>query len=167
MATNKKLLRKIFEALDLRIQTLNRERAAAGLILIPDCEITILGQMSLLANEKAALVLALAQTADMDAYLVMDHLAKEEFRKILKDQNLIYDDDSHLIWIPPAAKFEILFKFSHTTVKAIDPESALVSKAVKAPAKNKQLIRAAIASGEFETLADRILQNGGDLKEFL
>jgi len=52
-------------------------------------------------------------------------------------------------------------------VEAIDPESALVSKAVKAPQKNKQLIREAIASEEFPTLVDRILENGGRLENFI
>lgn len=41
-----------------------------------------------------------------------------------------------------------------------------VSKAVKAPAKNRQLIREAIVSGEFKTWVDRILKNGGKLEDF-
>jgi hypothetical protein len=51
-------------------------------------------------------------------------------------------------------------------VESIDVESALVSKAVKAPRKNKQLIREAIASGKFPELVDRILENGGKLENF-
>ena len=42
----------------------------------------------------------------------------------------------------------------------------LVSKAVKAPEKNRQLLRQAIASGEFPTLVDRILKHGGRLEDF-
>lgn len=53
------------------------------------------------------------------------------------------------------------------TVLKLDPESALVSKAVKAPEKNKVLIREALASGEFAGLADRILKAGGKLEKFL
>lgn len=167
MKTNQDLLKKIFNTLNERIVEINKERLAEGLLQIYPCEVTLLGQMSLLASEKAALILTLAQTADMDALLLMDHLAKEELKHILKEQNLVYDDDSYLIWIPPGAIFEELFRFSHVLVKAIDPESALVSKAVKAPAKNKQLLRAAIASGEFTKLVDRIIANGGKLENFV
>jgi len=77
----------------------------------------------------------------------MDSVVKKELTSILKKYGLIYDGDSKLIWIPPGAKFEILFDLKNVVVKSIDPESALVSKAVKAPEKNKQLIREAIASG--------------------
>ncbi len=60
-----------------------------------------------------------------------------------------------------------LFQFSHVVVKVIDPESALVSKAVKATQKNKQLIQDALASGVFINLANRIVANGGSLEDFL
>ena len=167
MKTNQELLKKIFNALNERIIEINRGRRTKDILQVPACEIRLLGQMSLLANEKTALLLALAQTADMDALLTMDFVVKEELKRILKEQNLVYDDDSYLIWIPPKAKFEELFKFSHVQVESIDPESALVSKAIKAPEKNKQLIRAAIASGAFKNLVDRILANGGSLENFV
>ncbi|MCB9026436.1 MAG: hypothetical protein H6625_08985 [Bdellovibrionaceae bacterium] len=52
-------------------------------------------------------------------------------------------------------------------IKLLDPESALVSKAVKAKDKNKVLILDAIASECFPNLARRIQDNGGDLKYFI
>ncbi|NBW99593.1 hypothetical protein EBR03_08485 [bacterium] len=122
--------------------------------------------MSLLVNKKVSTILSLAQTADRDAQLDMDSVVKKELTSILKKYGLIYDEDSKLIWIPPGAKFEILFDLKNVVVKSIDPESALVSKAVKAPEKNKQLIREAIASGKFKTLIARIEKNGGKLEFF-
>jgi hypothetical protein len=68
---------------------------------------------------------------------------------------------------PSFGYLEALFDLDHGTVESIDPESALVSKAVKAPKKNKQLIREAIASDAFPTLVDRILANGGKLENFV
>ncbi len=59
-----------------------------------------------------------------------------------------------------------LFSFANVTVDTIDPESALVSKAVKAPVKNRQLIRQAIASGAFPNLVERLLKHGGKLEDF-
>jgi hypothetical protein len=52
-------------------------------------------------------------------------------------------------------------------VKLIDAESTLVSKAIHAPQKNKQLVRQAIASGKFSKLVDRIIENNGKLDFFL
>jgi hypothetical protein len=52
-------------------------------------------------------------------------------------------------------------------VKLIDAESTLVSKAIHAPKKNKQLIRQAIASDKFPDLVDRIIENKGKLDFFL
>jgi hypothetical protein len=52
-------------------------------------------------------------------------------------------------------------------VKLIDAESALVSKAIHAPEKNKHLIRQAIASGKFPDLVNRIIENNGQLDYFL
>ena len=167
MGTNKKLLNAIFKKLNERILELNHERKQDGACPIKPCEVTLLGQMSLMANERSALILALAQTGDMDAHLQIENAAKEELKKILTEHGLTYDEDSYLIWIPPCSSFSELFRFSHVVLKSIDPESALVSKAIKAPKKNKQLIQDALASGEFRGLVDRILANGGSLENFL
>ncbi len=72
----------------------------------------------------------------------------------------------NLIWLPTDAQFQPLFDYENIEVRVLDPESALVSKAVKAPTKNKQLIREAIASEKFPTLVDRILKHGGKLEDF-
>jgi hypothetical protein len=122
--------------------------------------------MSLLTNEKVSAELHLAQTADLDAFLQMDHFVKMELKKLLHEEGFVYDEDSHPIWIPPAARFEAVFKFKNFAVLSIDAESALVSKAVKAPEKNKLLIREAIASGLFPSLVDRLQENGGKLELF-
>jgi hypothetical protein len=160
-------LEKLFIELNHRIEKLSRERRDEGLLPIPKSKIQILGQMSLLANEKVSLLLSLAQTGDFDARLKMEHFVKKELQELLKERHLIYDEDSPLVWIPPGAQFELLSDLKHVVVESIDPESALVSKAVKAPAKNKQLIREAIASDVFPTLVDRILKNGGKLEDFV
>jgi len=163
--TMKQLLRRIFKKLDQRIIQENGERRESG-NTIPKCEVKILGQMSLLANDKVSHVLHLAQTGDMDA-LVSVVFAKMELKKLLKENGLVYDEDSEKIWIPPQSIFEELFDFKCVSVKVIDPESALVSKAVKAINKNRQLLREALASGKFKTLMERIESQGVDLRGLL
>ncbi len=159
-------LRQIFVELDSKVEEINRERRNDELLSIPKAKVQLLGQMSLLAHKRVPLILSLAQTGDMDAFLKMDQVVKDELKEILKKEGLIYDEDNYLIWIPPKAKFEFVFDFEHVLVESLDPESALVSKAVKDPRKNRQLIREAIASDEFPGLIDRILENNGKLEEF-
>ena len=163
----KKLLRHIFQELERKIELENQDRKSSDSLLIRKVVIQLLGQMSLLANDKVSAVLHLTQTADMDALLPADHFIKTELKKILTKNGLVYDDDSHLIWIPSDAKFDVLFEFKHIRVEIIDPETALLSKAIKAPQKNKQLIQEAIACGEFKTLVQRIIKNGGSLDQFV
>ncbi len=160
-------IEKIFSEFDKKIKQLNTRRRKEDLFSIKKTEIKLLGQMSLLANKKVCFILSLTQTVDIDALLVMEQIAKEEFKKILKKYGFIYDEDSYLIWIPKGAIFEILFDFEYVRVECLDPESALVSKAVKAPKKNLQLIRQAIASEKFPNLIDRILENKGKLEDFI
>lgn len=160
-------LKEIFERLDTRIGELNQERREEGMLGAVGVEIRLLGQMCLLANARVSAVLHLAQTADVDAFLKMDSFVKDELKRLLREVGLVYDEDSTLVWIPEGATYVPLYSFANLTVLALDPESALVSKAVKAPEKNKMLIREALASGEFASLADRILKAGGRLESFL
>ncbi len=166
METTKKRIQSAFADLDKRIRKINSERRVEGLIPVPMSRIRLLGQISLLVHDEVSAFLALAQTGDLDAFLDMSYVVKVELKKSLLKQGLIYDEDSPMIWIPSGAKYEKIFSFESVVVEAIDPESALVSKAVKAPEKNRQLIRQAIASGKFGTLVDRILKNGGKLEDF-
>ena len=160
-------LRTVFELLNTRMNEVAIERRTEGLSPLSRAAVTLLGQMSLLAQEEVSAILTLAQTGDMDALLEMDFVVKVELKKILEDQGFLYDEDSPLIWIPPGATFKKLFEFDWVEVRVIDAESALVSKAIKAPNKNKVLIREAIASENFPKLVDRILSGGGLLEDFL
>ena len=162
-----KLIEKIFTDLNQAVELENRQRLKDGTLKIPKSEVIIYGQMSLMLNESEARFLNLIQTADMDAQLRMDYFTKNKLMELLKAEGLVYDDDSHLVWIPKDAQTIDLFQFKNIEVKLIDAESALVSKAIHAPQKNIQLIRQAIASGKFPALVDRIIENNGNLEYFL
>ena len=123
--------------------------------------------MSLMLNDSVGSILNLIQTGDMDAKLRMDYFVKKTLLELLQANGLVYDEDSHLIWIPQNAKTIELFQFNNIEVKLIDAESALLSKAICAPQKNRQLIREAIASGKFPDLVERIIKNNGKVEYFL
>lgn len=167
MGTTRDQLEEMFRALDRRIDAIHRERREDGLPPLLKASVQLLGQLSLLVDENASPALSLAQTLDMDALLRMDSVIKEELKKLLKSHGYVCDEDSPLIWIPPDSEFLAFLDLNHVVVESIDPESALVSKAVKDPLKNMQLIRQAIASDQFPTLVDRILANGGKLEDFI
>jgi len=156
-------MKKIFTDLDHAVKLENRKRIKEGTLPISKSEIVIYGQMSLMLNESVTKFLNLIQTADMDAKLQMDYFTKNKLLELLKANGLVYDEDSHLVWIPNDAKTIDFYSFQNIDVKMIDAESALVSKAIHAPGKNKQLIRQAIASGKFPTLVDRLIENQGNL----
>ena len=163
----KKLMHAIFADLNQAVELENLQRLKEGTMTIPKSEVLLFGQMSLMLNESAATILNLIQTGDMDAKLQMDYFTKKKMQQLLEANGLVYDEDSHLIWIPENAKIIELFKFKNIEVKLIDAESTLVSKAIHAPQKNKQLIRQAIASGKFPDLVNRIVENNGELDLFL
>jgi len=163
----KKLMKKIFTELDQAVELENIRRLKDGTLKIPKSEVIILGQMSLMLNESVATILSLIQTGDMDAKLRMDYFTKTKLIELLEANGLVYDEDSHIAWVPQNAEVIELFRFKNIEVKLIDAESILVSKAVHAPQKNRQLIRQAIASGRFPGLVNRILENNGKLDFFL
>ena len=156
-------MEKIFTDLNQAVEFENLQRLKEGTLTIPKSEILLCGQMSLMLNESVVKILNLIQTGDMDAKLRMDYFTKNKLLDLLEANGLVYDEDSHLIWIPENAKVIELFKFKNIEVKLIDAESTLVGKAIHAPQKNKQLVRQAIASGKFPELVDRIIENNGKL----
>ena len=160
-------MKKIFIDLDQTVELENLQRMKEGMLTIPKSEVLLIGQMSLMLNESVASFLNLIQTGDMDAKLRMVYFAKKKLLELLEANGLVYDEDSHLIWIPKNAKTIDLYKFKNIEVKLIDPESALLSKAICAPQKNKQLIREAIASGRFPDLVTRIIENNGIIDYFI
>ena len=160
-------MEKIFTELNQAVEFENRRRLKEGTLIIPRSEVIIFGQMSLMLNEFIEPILTLIQTGDMDAKLRMDFFTKRKLMDLLEANGLVLDEDSHLIWIPEDAREIELFNFKNIQVHLIDAESTLVSKAIHAPQKNKQLIRQAIASGQFPNLVDRILENNGKIDLFI
>lgn len=105
-------------------------------------------------------MLKVVQTADLDALLVGDWTGKRILQRCLADLDLVYDEHSTEAWIPPGATFTQLYRSDRLIVEVLDPLWCLVSKAVKAPAKNRYLIQDAIAMYG-EELVSLITQAGG------
>jgi hypothetical protein len=69
--------------------------------------------------------------------------------------------------MPREARYDAFFKGRFVRVLLADPESILLSKALKAPAKNRQLIVEYLASGASERFLGLARKYHVDLEQFL
>lgn len=161
----KQLLIEVLSELNVLLESENQSRQESGALKLLRVQIRILGQMSLLLNEKVTAALHPVSTMDVDAFWEGDRTALELFRKCLKKHSLEYDNDSHLVWIPPESRYDPLFDAPLVQCEVIQPLYAIVSKAVKAPEKNRIIVRNAI--GFFgEELIQLLLKYGVKPAEF-
>jgi hypothetical protein len=123
--------------LDLWIEQENKSLTASGLSLIKKCKIKLLGQMALV---EAKVELHLFATMDVDAYLEMSYSVQEKFNELLLEKGKHYDVHSSEIWMPKETEYALLFEGKYTQAFYAVPEYVLLSKALKAPQKNHNLI---------------------------
>lgn len=138
------MLLKIFQQLDQEIIALNLELQAEGSREIPNFYIKIVGQSALLEGNTG---LVLNATMDIDAFANFVWVAREKFCDILKQNHLVYDSLSSEIWMPEETKYVHLYKGYIVDGYYAEPEYVLLSKIVKAPKKNKNLILQYLAKG--------------------
>lgn len=159
------ILRAIFKDLEACLIEENARREAENLPRLPKAEIKVLGQMALLLDAFLVRVLPLAATNDVDALIKGNVYVQQQFRHLLRAKNLNYDDLSTEIWLPKEHQFIIFHDSEVLCCSYLDPMSALVSKALKAPMKNRNLIRKALEVFK-EDLAKRFQEYGIDPLSF-
>ena len=105
-----------------------------------------MGQMSLLTNRTISAQIKLIGTVDVDASIDGGPYSwvGKKFAQILAAKGLELDKYADEIWLPKNATFQKVFSGKILTCLRLDPLDALVSKAVKAPEKNRILIRQAL-----------------------
>lgn len=159
----------IFECLDKAIEVENQSRRADDFEesdLIGATEIRIMGQMSLLTNGTVTGLMRLFGTQDVDAVVTGGRYGwvAKKLSELLEAEGLELDEYADEIWLPRGAAFTKVFSGEYLTCLRLNHLDALVSKAVKAPAKNRILIRQALVV--FPDLRALIKVNGGDLANF-
>lgn len=157
---------KILKKLDNWIERTNDEAFEEGFVFVPNCQITILGQMGLLIDKEIAIQLSPVATADLDAWVKADHQIITQFKKLLDTEGLVLDELSNEIWLPEEYKTESFFKGERVTCLKVKPLYLLVSKAIKAKEKNRILVKDAISVFR-EELVDLIVKYGGDPNYFI
>jgi hypothetical protein len=160
-----KELRDVFVELDQAIVSENEIRCSLGGMEIKNPTIRVLGQMSLLLNDSVAARISLFSTQDVDAHVIGESFVTQTFKKLLEAKHLEFDFLSSEIWLPPDSTYITVYEGRNLKCEILDPISALTSKAVKAPEKNRLLIKSALEVYG-EELARRITLHGGDLSIF-
>ncbi len=134
----------IFSELDHLLTFISEQGYNSGAILKKSKIkiLKILGQCSLLVQPDVAIRLFPTATKDLDGLIEGEFVTcRNELKKVLRKYGLVYDDLSKEIWLPENATFNQIYDGQKLEVLALDPISALVSKAVKAPDKNYSLIK--------------------------
>jgi hypothetical protein len=158
------MLAKIGQRLDSWIIEQNLEARAEGLPLLRACRIRVLGQTALLEQSSP---LPLAITNDVDVFADYEHVVEREFRRLLEQEGMELDPVGQEIWMPRETMYSDLFVGPYVTVQVADVESILVSKALKAPVKNRTLIVEYLARGAGARFFEMAEKYELDLEQFL
>lgn len=84
--------------------------------------------------------MTLNQTRDLDALIAGDWSLRTTLKSALAKIGLVYDDLSPAIWIQPGSLFHLAYESPALRFELIDLFYALISRAVKAPVKNRALL---------------------------
>lgn len=144
-----------------------RENARAWSEGVPPykaCTIRVLGQAALMS---ANVDLALTATRDLDAYADYEWAVQQEFERLLAKEGKLLDPHGNEVWMPPETRYKPLYEGRYVKAFVADPDAVLVSKALKAPRKNKALITEYLAKGASDRFFKLARKYAVDLEQFL
>ena len=158
------MVREIALKLDEWIAARNAQARIEGSALLRPCTIKVLGQTALF---EAGVKLALAATKDVDVYADYSNAVEQEFARLLAKAGYELDPVGHEVWMPRETQYTRVYDGRFVQLLLADPEAIFLSKALKAPAKNRPLLVEYLASGA----SDRFLRLAGKyhlkLEQFL
>lgn len=140
------MLSRVVQTFETRVARLNADRSTGSFRRL---EVRVLGQQGLLIRRASLPDLGLAATTDFDAIIKEEPPLGGIFKNLLRDEGLTYDEQSGYIWLPEEVTYEVVYESPSIRIDSPLPIYLIVSKAVKAPEKNRQLVAAAIAEDEF------------------
>jgi hypothetical protein len=158
------MLAGVAAALDAWVVAQNVLYRADGLPALKPCRIRVLGQSALL---EAGSLLHLNLTNDVDVYADYEHAIEVEFRRLLARHGKELDALGHEIWMPRETRYDALFTGEYVTMQLADMDSVLLSKALKAPVKNRALLVDYLAAGASDRFLGMAKRYRVDLEQFL
>lgn len=158
------MLQPVFADLDRWLTNENSRRAADGDPTLGRCDIRVLGQVALL---EARVSLHLVATQDVDAYIKGEYPIQQKLDEILNRHGKHLDTDSSLIWMPKETQYDLIYDGKSVKGWVACADYVLVSKALKAPGKNKALIQEYLAKGASPVFMELAGKYRLDLEQFL
>lgn len=110
--------------------------------------------------------LHLVATSDFDGLLRGEVPTADIFKVCVQKAGFTYDEQSEFIWLPEETEYEVLYESELLMMDSPKPIYLIVSKAVKAREKNRQLIIDAIATFD-DQLFELLEKYEVDLEFFL
>lgn len=138
------MLVEVAQKLDAFAVGRNLEAGSEGLPRIGRCTLRLLGQMALLEQRAP---LTLAATNDVDLRGRYPSEVEAELRRLLARAGLELDPAATEIWMPRETTYATLYRGELVTLQVADVDAVLISKALKAPVKNRALIVEYLARG--------------------
>lgn len=138
------MLVEIAQKLDAFVVHRNLEAREEGMPLIGRCTLRLLGQMALFEQHAP---LTLAATRDVDVRGRYPSEVDAELRRLLAAVGKEVDPVAREIWMPTETLYSTLYAGEYVTLEVADVDAVLISKALKAPVKNRALIVEYLARG--------------------
>ena len=158
------MLTSLAERLDAWVLDQNVAARAEELLTHRRCTIRVLGQTALF---EAKVPLTLAATKDVDVLADYEDAVRREFERLLALEGRELDPLGHDIWMPADTRYSELYDGRFVRLLLAEPEAVLVSKALKAPAKNGPLLTEYLAGGASERFLALAEKHRLDLEQFL
>ena len=158
------MLKKICKKLDEWLLEENKARYEDGTVLFKKVEIKIVGQAALI---EAKIQLSLLATMDVDAYMNCEFEVRKKFDDLLQEEDKHLDPNSKLVWMPEETEYQNFYLGKMLKVYLAKAEYILLSKALKAPDKNKDLIVEYLAKGASPLFQKLAVKYKLDLDKFL
>ncbi len=131
------MLKAVFLELDDQISVYNSATREEGYVRLGQSIFKVLGQSALF---EANFGIELRVTHDVDAYVQANHWVVEKFNELLAKIGKHYDIHSDEIWMPAETIYEPLYTGVNLQASIAQPEFVMISKALKAPEKNRDLL---------------------------
>src|SRR5690606_11818177 len=140
------------------------EDRAAGMRGLKACRIRLLGQWALFEQD---LPLTLMATQDLDVKANYEWAVEQKFHELAREHQLSVDPDGQKVWMPKGTQYTKVYAGQFVTGEVAEADYVLISKALKAPEKNKTLIAEFLAIGASERFLSLAREHGLDLEQFL
>ncbi len=158
------MLLEVFRKLDCWLDEENHRRGAEGITPFSKTTIKVVGQAALI---EAQVDLHLVATADVDAFTQADWIITQKLNELLGQFGRHWDPHSSEVWMPVETEYDVLLNTQQMEASLAQADYILLSKALKAPNKNRNLITEYLAKGASERFFALCKIYGVNLEKFV